>query len=190
MKLTIGYALTGSYCTHATSLSTLSELVALGHKVIPIASENTYTTSTRFGTSQELIEKLESITSNRVLHTIPEVEPIGPKNMLDILVVAPCTGNTLGKLSTGIFDTSVTMACKAHLRNLKPLLLAPATNDALGISGGSIIKLMQLKNIYFVPMFADDPENKPNSLIAHFDMIPECIDAAMSGRQLVPVIKQ
>lgn len=190
MKLTIGYAFTGSYCTHAASLDIVSKLAAQGHNIIPIASENTYTTSTRFGTAHQLIEKLESLCSHRVLHTIAEVEPIGPKSMLDILVVAPCTGNTLGKLAAGIFDTSVTMACKAHLRNSRPLLLAPSTNDGFGISGGSIMKLMQIKNIYFVPMIADDPENKPNSLIACFDIIPEAIEAAINGKQLMPAIRQ
>ncbi|MEE1219199.1 MAG: dipicolinate synthase subunit B [Ruminococcus sp.] len=186
-KATIGYAMCGSFCTFSKAFPQMSKLIDLGYKVIPIMSENAYSTDTRFGMAEEMVKKAEEITGEKVLHTCVQTEPIGPKNMCDILVIAPCTGNTLAKLSLGVTDTSVTMAAKSHLRILRPVLLCIATNDALGASAQNIGKLMNTKNIYFVPMNQDDCIKKPNSLVADFSLIPECIELALNGKQRQPL---
>lgn len=185
--LTVGYGLCGSFCTLAESIAALQGLGEMGYSLYPILSEITYSTDTRFGECQQFRNQIETICGKPVLHTIPQVEPIGPKNYLDALIVAPCTGNTLGKLANGIYDTSITMAVKAQLRNHKPVILAIATNDGLGASAKNIGRLMSVRNLYFVPMAQDDRVHKPESLIADFGRIGQTLSAALEGRQLQPV---
>lgn len=185
--ITLGYAFCGSFCTIKQSLSALEQLCRLPIKVKPIMSEIVYKTDTRFGTANELIEKVEELCKEKIIHTIAGAEPIGPRNLLDILVVAPCTGNTLAKTANGITDTPVTMAIKAHLRNNKPVVLGIATNDALGASAKNIGLLHNTKNIYFVPYGQDDPHSKNNSLVCDFTRITETVEAALEGKQIQPV---
>lgn len=185
---TLGYALCGSFCTFSKTIPQIKELVNRGYKVLPIMSETAYTTDTRFGKAEEFISEIESITENKVIHTVSGAEPIGPKKMCDLLVVAPCTGNTIAKLANGITDTSVTMAVKSHLRIKRPVLLCIATNDGLGASAQNIGKLLNTRNVYFVPFGQDDFENKPNSLVADFAQIPKCVRHALLGNQTQPVI--
>ncbi|GHU81241.1 dipicolinate synthase subunit B [Clostridia bacterium] len=186
-KIKLGFALCGSFCTFAETLPVVENLVGEEYDVTPIMSEYSYTTDTRFGKAADFIMKLEGITGNKVLHTIVEVEPIGPKALLDILVIAPCTGNTLSKLALGITDTCVTMAAKAHLRNERPVLLAVSSNDALANTAKNIGSLLNYKNIYFVPMRQDSPQTKPRSAVAYFDRLPAAISAALASTQLQPI---
>ncbi len=186
--ITAGYALCGSFCTIAESVKQIETLKNSKINVIPIMSEIVYNTDNRFNKADELREKVKSLTGNQIIHTITGAEPIGPKKLLDILIVSPCTGNTLAKIANGITDSSVTMAIKAHLRNNRPVILAIATNDALGGSAVNIGKLLNTKNIYFVPFGQDDPQGKNNSLIADFDKTLETVFAAMSGEQLQPIL--
>lgn len=188
-KATIGFALCGSFCTFSKAFRQMRALAEQGYDVIPIMSNNAYSTDTRFGTAKDMIRTAEEITGKHVLHTSVETEPIGPKDMCDLLIIAPCTGNTLAKLSLGVTDTAVTMAAKSHLRVLKPVLLCVATNDALGASAQNIGRLLNTKNIYFVPLKQDDPVKKPNSLVADFDKIPDCAAAALESRQIQPVFE-
>lgn len=183
----IGYCFTGSFCTLERSFLVLLRLVAEGHNVTPIMSENVYYTDTRFTLAEDFSRRVEELTGNAVIHTIRDAEPLGPKNPLDIMIAAPCTGNTLAKLSRGITDTAATMAMKAHLRSDRPLLIALASNDALSQNLGSISRLLNRKSVYFVPMRQDDPTGKPHSLVAEFEKIEECIDLALSGRQMRPI---
>lgn len=187
-EITAGYAFCGSFCTISDSLSALQVLAATGMNIIPIMSPVVYNTDTRFTEHISLQKKVREITGNEIIHTIEDAEPIGPKKLLDILIVAPCTGNTIGKLACGITDTSVTMAVKAHLRNQRPVVLAVATNDALSASAKNIGMLMNIKNIYFVPFSQDDADLKPTSMIAKFKKIPETVEAALKGIQLQPII--
>lgn len=184
----IGFAMTGSFCTFEAVFGALEELVREYKFVIPILSEISASTDTRFGTAETHIDQLRELCGRRPWTTIKEVEPIGPKGLLDLLIIAPCTGNTLGKLAAGITDSTVTMAAKAHLRNEKPVLLAVSTNDGLGASGKNIMELMNRKNIYMVPFGQDDPTGKPNSLKADMGRIPEAAGAALEGKQLQPVL--
>ncbi len=184
----IGFAVCGSFCTHKAVLTQLQELKALGADIMPIVSEIVFSTDTRFGKADEFIKKIEEICEKECIHTVKDAEPIGPKALLDVLIIAPCTGNTLGKLANGITDSCVTMAAKAHLRNERPLILAPSTNDALGASAKNIGALMNCKNIYFVPFSQDMPQYKHNSCIADFALIPKAIKAAFDGKQLQPMI--
>lgn len=180
--MNIGYCLTGSFCTFSKAITTISNLVDRGDNVVPIMSQIAYSTDTRFGKAEEINDNIKSITKNEIIHTIPQAEPIGPKNMFDVLVVAPCTGNTLAKLANGITDTTVTMAVKSHLRNSKPVVIGVSTNDALGASAKNIGMLMNYKNFYFVPMSMDDPQKKPKSIVCSFDIIPKAIDLAYQGK--------
>jgi len=184
----VGFALCGSFCTHETVLNALSEVVKRYRTVIPIVSEFSAATDTRFGTAQALLEKLGEITGQKVITDIVTAEPIGPKGLLDVLVIAPCTGNTLGKLAGGITDTAVTMAAKAHLRNGRPVVLGVASNDGLSAGAKNIGELLVRKNYYFVPFRQDDPMKKPTSLVADFSRLPETIEAALEGRQLQPLL--
>jgi len=184
----VGFAMCGSFCTHAAVLRALNELTRLYKTVIPILSENAALTDTRFGTADDLVAELERLTGQKTLCDIPGVEPIGPKAMLDILVIAPATGNTVAKLANGITDTAVTMAAKAHLRNGRPIVLAIASNDGLSAGAKNIGELLVRKNYYFVPFGQDDPKGKPNSLIADFDLISETIESALRGEQLQPLL--
>ena len=181
--ITLGYAFCGSFCTIKQSLSALEQLCRLPIKVKPIMSEIVYKTDTRFGTANELIEKVEELCKEKIIHTIAGAEPIGPKNLLDILVVAPCTGNTLAKTANGITDTAVTMAAKAHLRSDRPLIIALASNDAMSANLGNIAALLNRKCVYFVPMRQDDPTGKPHSLVADFSLLRATFDEAMNGKQ-------
>lgn len=187
-NITIGYGITGSFCTFAKTRKEVQHLMELGANVIPVFSYNTQRMDTRFGSAKEFVEGICGITENEGIRTIQQAEPIGPNNFLDIMVIAPCTGNTAAKLANGITDTPVLMAAKAHMRNGKPLVLAVSTNDALGASFQNIGRLMNTKNIYFVPFAQDNYKSKPNSMIARMELIPETIEAALRGKQLQPVI--
>jgi dipicolinate synthase subunit B len=188
LKAKVGFAFTGSFCTHSDVMPILEELVREGAEVTPIVSDSVKNWDTRFGLAKDLLERIENITGKKVLSTIVEVEPIGPKSTLDIIVVAPCTGNTMSKIANGITDTSVTMAVKAHLRNQKPVLLSLATNDALGGSSKNIGLLLNSKNIYFVPFYQDDPIKKPNSMVASLELLKPALYNALEGRQIEPVM--
>ncbi len=186
--LKIGLALTGSSCNYSNVFPVIEDLARKGADIYPIMSHSADTFDTRFGTAEEWKNKLRDITSKELIKTIVEAEPVGPKLKLDIIVVAPCTGNTAAKLANAITDTTVTMACKAHLRNQKPLVIAIATNDGLGANAKNIGLLLNTKNIYFVPFGQDDVINKPNSLVAKFNKIEETIEAAILGKQLQPLL--
>lgn len=188
--LTVGYAFCGSFCTIKKSIEKLRELRDTGCKVIPIMSENAYNIDTRFGNASDIIWEIEDVCNRKVIKSITEAEPIGPKKMIDVLVIAPCTGNTLAKLSNAITDTSVTMAAKSHLRIGRPVLITLASNDGLGASASNIGKLMNTKNIFFTPFAQDDFAKKPNSLVADFNLILPAIEAAYNRKQLQPVIIQ
>lgn len=188
-NIRLGYAFCGSFCTLKRSLAALKELKAEYETVIPIMSQIVYSTDTRFFKADDLKGEVEKICENRIIHTIESAEPIGPKNLLDIIVVSPCTGNTLAKLALGVTDTPVTMAVKAHLRNNKPVVLGLATNDALGASAKNIGLLHNTKNIYFVPYGQDDPKSKNNSLVCDFTLIKETVKYALEGRQIQPIIR-
>jgi len=185
-KLTIGYGLCGSFCTHAKSLGIL-EILVQSYQVIPFVSANVYETDTRFGKAADTMHILETLCGRSVLHTIAEAEPLGPKISLDAMVIAPCTGNTLAKLAHGITDTCVTMAAKAHLRGNRPLVLALATNDAMSANLSNIGTLLNRKNVYFVPMRQDDVEMKPHSLVAEFELLPDTLACALGGLQKRPL---
>ena len=186
---TVGFAVCGSFCTHAKAMEALEQVKARFSTVIPIVSECTAATDTRFGPAHELMREMERICDRRVISSIREAEPIGPKKLLDLLIIAPCTGNTLGKLACGITDTTVTMAAKAHLRNQRPLLIAPSTNDGLAASAPNLGALLGRKYIYFVPFGQDDPEKKPTSLVADFSLVADAAQAALEGRQLQPLLR-
>ena len=183
----IGYAMCGSFCTLSAAFDALRELCSRGYDVQPIMSENVYATDTRFQEAREFRERVESLTGRRIIHTITEAEPLGPRMPLDALVIAPCTGNTLAKISSGITDTAVTMAAKAHLRRDRTLLIALATNDALSQNLASIAGLITRRSVYFVRMLQDDPEGKPHSLVAKMAEIPEALALAERGVQMRPV---
>lgn len=185
--IVLGFALTGSFCTFAEVIPEVEGLVNAGYTVQPIMSEFAYQTDTRFGRAADIASKLTEITGRPVLHTIIETEPIGPQKQLDLLVIAPCTGNTLGKLNAGITDTCVTMAAKAHLRNQRPLLLAVSTNDALGNSGKNIGNLLNSRDVYFVPMRQDHPTEKPRSMVADFRQLGSAVKAALQHQQIQPI---
>lgn len=185
--LTIGYALTGSFCTFSKSLKELKVLVDKGYNIVPIMSKNSYTMDTRFGKAEEIKKEIKEITGKEIIHTIEEAEPIGPKSLLDALVVAPATGNTIAKVANGVNDTCVTMAIKSHLRNSKPVIIAVSTNDALSGSAINIGKLMNTKNIYFVPMSQDNYLKKPTSLVADFSLIEQTVLYAMNKEQIQPL---
>ncbi len=187
-KITAGYAICGSFCTIAKSVEQIPLLKEKGFNIIPIMSPCVYNTDNRFNNAEELRKKVTDICENNIIHTIPEAEPIGPKKMLDILIISPCTGNTLAKLANGITDSSVTMAAKAHLRNNRPIVLSIATNDALGASAVNIGKLLNTKNIYFVPFGQDDPMGKNNSLISDFSKTYDTVCDAFEGKQIQPIL--
>lgn len=184
----VGFAFCGSFCTFDKAMAALERVRADFGDVTPIVSGHAAGLDTRFGAAHEFLREMERICGRRVIRTIPDAEPIGPKKLLDILIIAPCTGNTLAKLAAGIADTPVTMAAKSHLRNARPLVIAVSTNDGLAASARNIGELMARKNIYFVPFRQDDPAGKPNSLVADFAQISAALSAALEGRQLQPVL--
>lgn len=190
MNKVVGFALCGSFCTFAEVIPQIETLRKLNYDIVPIMSEIAYNTDTRFGRAEEFISRIETVCKREILHTIPQVEPIGPKKMLDLLIVAPCTGNTAAKLANGITDTSVTMAAKSHLRNGRPLVIAVSTNDGLTGAAKNIGSLLNYRNVYLVPFRQDDPLKKPRSLMADFTLIPEAVEAALKGEQLQPIAKE
>ena len=179
----IGYAFCGSFCTFAESFAALTELKAKYKDVIPIMSFNAYNTDTRFGKSEEWIKKIEELCERKIIHTIEDAEPLGPRIALDALVISPCTGNTLAKLANGITDTPVCMAAKAHLRSNRPVVIALSSNDAMSANLGNLGTLLSRKNIYFVPMKQDDPIKKPHSLVADLDLLEDTVEGALVGKQ-------
>lgn len=187
-KYNIGFGITGSFCTFAKARKAVEHLCEMGANVIPIFSFNAQTCDTRFGSAKEYVEGICEITGNEGIRSICAAEPIGPNNFLDIMVIAPCTGNTAAKLTGGIVDTPVLMAAKAHMRNGKPLVIAISTNDALGAGFKNIGMLMNMKNIYFVPFGQDDCVKKPNSLVCDGKQVVDTINEVMTGRQIQPVI--
>ncbi len=184
----IGVALTGSFCTYEKVFRELKKLTEEGAFVQTIFSDAAGKIDSRFGKAEDFLKKAEEITGNKPILTIPEAEPIGPGSLLDILVLFPCTGNTIAKLANGITDTPVLMAAKAHLRNNKPLLISVSTNDALGMNMKNIGLLLNAKNIYFIPFGQDNPEKKPNSMIAHTELLIPSLETALEGRQYQPIL--
>ncbi len=185
--MNVGFAMCGSFCTYSKVFPVMEQL-SQHHHVIPIFSEASCQVDSRFGTAQEHLARAEEICGSATLCTIEQVEPIGPKKMLDILVIAPCTGNTLAKLAHGIADGPVTMAAKSHLRNGRPVLVAVSSNDALAAAAENIGRLMGRKHYYFVPFGQDDCLGKPTSMVADFTMIPKALEEALQGRQIQPIL--
>lgn len=186
----VGYALSASHCTFDEVMPEIERFVQAGANVIPIISYSMQSTDTRFGTAEEWKRKLKEITGNDMIASIVDAEPLGPSKLLDVLTIAPCTGNTTAKLANALTDSPVIMAAKAQLRNQRPLVLAISTNDGLSMNAANIGKLYNTKNIYFVPYGQDSPHTKPNSLVARMDLIMETCAAALEGRQLQPMIIQ
>ena len=184
----VGFAFCGSFCTYDKAMAALEEVHRRWPDVTPIIYERSAAMDTRFGNAHDFMREMQRICDRRPIDSIRAAEPIGPQKLLDVLVICPCTGNTLAKLAAGVTDSSVTMAAKAHLRNGRPLVIAVATNDGLAASAKNIGALMDKKNIYFVPFRQDDPAGKPTSLVADFGRIPETVEAAMAGRQIQPVL--
>lgn len=185
--MTVGFALCGSFCTYDQIFPVMEELSKV-HQIVPIFSFASASIDSRFGTAAEHLNRAREICGRSPLRTIEGAEPIGPKKMLDALIIAPCTGNTLAKLAHSIADTPVTMAAKSHLRNGRPVIVAVSTNDALAGAAENIGKLLARKHYYFVPFRQDDPEKKPTSIVADFCRIPETLEAAINGRQIQPLI--
>lgn len=187
-QLRVGFAFCGSFCTLMKAVDALEQVAGRYSEVYPIVSETVYATDTRFGAAHDFMREMERICDRRVIATVKDAEPIGPKKLLDVLVVCPCTGNTLAKLAHGVTDSSVTMAAKAHLRNGRPLILAPATNDGLSAAAPNLGAMLSRKNVYFVPFGQDDCEGKPTSLVADYSRVIDTIEAARRGEQLQPLL--
>lgn len=187
-KLTIGFAMTGSFCTFERVLKQMEELVRRGYDVLPVLSFNAGGLDTRFMTAHELREKVMHITGHEPIDSLVAAEPIGPKRLCDVYVIAPITGSSLAKMANGQFDTPAVLGAKSHLRNEKPLVLAVSTNDGLGAAAQNIGRLLQWRNVYFVPFGQDDPIKKPRSLVADFDQLPRTVAAALAGIQLQPML--
>lgn len=186
-NISIGIGITGSFCTFAPMLDALERLKSLGANLIPVFSERAFTTDSRFGYSKDFYNKTAAICNNRPVTSIPEAEPLGPKSMIDVFLILPCTGNTLSKLANGICDSSVLMAAKSTLRNNRPVIIFLSSNDSLGLNLKNIGTLINSKNVYFVPFGQDNPASKPNSMISYFDLIPDTITEALNKSQLQPV---
>lgn len=184
----VGYALTGSFCTFEKTLIEMKKLKETGYDIIPIMSFNAYSLDTRFGKAEDFRKEIEQICGREIIATITSAEPIGPKSLTDIMVVLPCTGNTLAKLAGGITDTAVTMAAKAHLRTDRPLVIALATNDALSQNLKNIATMLSRKSVYFVPFGQDSPLSKPHSLISDFSLMEKTVEYALCGKQLQPLL--
>ena len=186
--MNIGFGITASYCTHKQILETLKQLVDNGNNVYAIVTDNVFKYDTRFGNAQDFLNRIKEITKNEVITNIIQAEPLGPKNLIDILVVAPCTGNTLSKLANAHSDNAVTMTAKSLMRNNKPVVIGVSTNDGLGLNMCNIAKLINTKNFYFVPFKQDDPQNKPKSLIADWTKVSQTIDEALKNKQIQPIL--
>ncbi|MGN1115964.1 MAG: dipicolinate synthase subunit B [Candidatus Ornithomonoglobus sp.] len=184
----IGFAMCGSFCTFKKTISAIEALAHTGADIIPLMSETAYSTDTRFGEAAYFRSTLRALTGHDIIHTIRDAEPIGPKGILDILVILPCTGNTLAKLANGIADSSVTLAAKAHLRNDRPIVIGISTNDALGAAAQNIGRLLTRKYLYFVPFSQDDYIHKPNSLVCDFSKLNDTLSSALDGRQIQPIL--
>ena len=184
----IGFTLTGSFCTFKKVIPKMKELKKLGAEIIPIMSFNSYNLDTKFGKAKDFIEEIEEITEKNIIHTIQEAEPIGPKKMTDIMIIAPCSGNTMAKLACDIIDTPATMAAKSHLRNNRPLVIAPSTNNGLSGNAENIGKLLNRKNYYFVPFRQDNPITKPRSIVFDSEYIIKTIEYALEGEQISPIL--
>ena len=187
-NLKIGFILTGSFCTFNKVIPVIKELKEMGADILPIMSYNAYNLDTKFGKASDFINEIELITEKEILHTIQGAEPIGPKGLTDIMIIAPCTGNTIAKLANDIIDTPATMAAKSHLRNNKPLVIAISTNNGLSGNAENIGKLLNRKNYYFVPFKQDNPITKPRSLVFDFSYIPKTIEYALKGEQISPIL--
>lgn len=184
----IGFIITGSFCTFRKTIDELKKIVKLGAKVVPIMSENSYSMDTKFGKAEDFIKEIEEITETKILHTIQEVEPLGPKDMLDILVVAPATGNTIAKLSNDVIDGPAVMAVKSHLRKEKPVVIAVSTNNGLSGAGQNIGKLLNMKHYYFVPFRQDNPFTKPRSVVFEPSYLIKTIELALEKEQIQPIL--
>ena len=185
---TIGFALCGSFCTFKKVIPVMRSLTESGYTVIPVMSFNAFSLDTRFGKAEDFRREITQICGRDIISTLNAAEPIGPKKLLDALIIEPCTGNTLAKLASGIADTPVTLAAKSHLRNGRPLIIAVSTNDALAGAAKNIGALHNYRNVYFVPYSQDDSENKPTSVVARFEKTEETLEAALKGKQIQPVI--
>ncbi|MFZ3576657.1 dipicolinate synthase subunit B [Virgibacillus sp. DJP39] len=184
----IGFGVTGSHCTYDEVFPEIEKLMNLGAEVVPIVTYTVRTTDTKFGKAEDHIERIESITGKKVIATMPDAEPLGPKEPLDCMVIAPLTGNSMSKFANALTDSPVLMAAKATMRNRKPVVLGISTNDALGLNGVNLMRLMASKYIYFIPYGQDDPFKKPNSLVAHMDKLTDTIESALLFEQIQPVI--
>lgn len=185
----IGYAMTSSFCTIDTAIIELNKLIEAGHEVVPIASPAVLTVDTRFGKGEDFKKRIELLTKQKIITTIPEAEQLGPNNPLDLIVVAPATGSFVSRLANANTDSSVMMAVKATLRNGKPVVLGISTNDGLGLNGKNIMTLLNTKNIFFIPFGQDDYQKKPNSLVAHYDQLVPTVEAALNYQQYQPVLQ-
>lgn len=186
-RIKLGFALCGSFCTFEKAKNEMNSLIKKELEIFPIMSFNAYSTDTRFGKASDHIDEIEEICGKKIISTLTDAEPVGPKKMFDVLLIEPCTGNTIAKLAAGISDTPVTLAAKSHLRNDRPLLIAVSTNDALSMAATNIGKLMNNRNVYFVPMKQDDCEKKPRSVVADFGKTYDAVISALNGKQLQPV---
>lgn len=184
----IGFVLTGSFCTFKKTLPKMKQLIENGAEILPIMSFNAYNTDTRFGTAKEFVEEIENMTKNEIIHTLKDAEPIGPKKLTDIMIIAPATGNTIAKLANDIIDTPAVMAAKSHLRNGTPLIIAPSTNNGLSGNAENIGKLLNRKNYYFVPFRQDNPITKPRSIVFDPEYLEKTIEYALRGEQIQPIL--
>lgn len=187
-KLSFGFCLTGSFCTFQKALKQIEYLVSKDINVLPIMSYNAYGTDTRFGKAADFVDRIENMTGNKVIHTLADAEPVGPKNLTDLMIVLPCTGNTLSKLKNGIYDTPVTLAVKSHLRNQRPVLIGISSNDSLSGSAKNIGELLNYKHYYFIPLAQDNPEAKPFSVVCDFERTYEAAISALEGKQIQPIL--
>ena len=184
----IGFVFTGSFCTFKKVIPKMKELIKKEAEIVPVMSFNSYNLDTKFGKASDFINEIETITNKQIIHTIPDAEPIGPKGLTDIMIIAPCSGNTISKLACDIIDTPATMAAKSHLRNNRPLVIAPSTNNALSGNAENIGKLLNRKNYYFVPFRQDNPITKPRSVVFDADYIIKTIEYALDGEQINPIL--
>ncbi|MCM1363853.1 MAG: dipicolinate synthase subunit B [Faecalibacterium sp.] len=187
-NLTYGYAITGSFCTFEKSIEQIKNILNSGIDVIPIMSSNAYSIDTRFGTAESFIKTIEKLTGKKIISTLTGAEPIGPKKMCDLLIVSPCTGNTLAKLANGVYDTPVTLAVKSHLRNKRPVLIGVSSNDSLSSSAKNIGQLLNYKHYYFIPMRQDDSINKPFSIVCDFAKTLDAAECALKEEQMQPIL--
>jgi dipicolinate synthase subunit B len=186
--ITVGFGLSASHCTFSEVMPQINRLVEIGANVLPVLSYSMQNTDTRFGAAEDWKQQLKDLTGNELITTIPEAEPLGPSKQMNLMIVAPLTGNSLSKLANAMTDSPVLMAAKAQMRNQRPLILAISTNDGLGLNAANIAKLLTMKNTYFVPYGQDAPHGKPNSLVARMELIAETCEAALQGKQLQPMI--